>query len=94
MNYTVCVANTDFYLFFYIEMFNRNPLKSQDFIIFDPCMLTNTRYLIYILFHYTLNTNNIKGELWVYQGDFVTYFTLFKKVFLRVFFLQFLPLKI
>ena len=32
LNYTVRVANID-YLIFYIEMFSRNPLKSQDFII-------------------------------------------------------------
>ena len=38
-NHTVCVANCFkylFYLIFYVEMFSRNALKFQEFIIFDP----------------------------------------------------------
>ena len=59
MNFTVCVANCCkhwFYLIFYIEMFSRNP---QDFIMVDLCMLTNTRYLINILFHYKLKKSKV-----------------------------------
>ena len=72
MNYTVCVENCCkhwFYFVFYIEMFSRNPQKSQDFIIFYPCMLKNIRYLMYILFHYTLTE---KSSVYFYQLSIAT----------------------
>ena len=40
---TLCMK-TLIYLIFCIGMLSRNLLKSQYFIIFDPCMLTSTRY--------------------------------------------------
>ena len=49
VNYTVCVANCCkhwFYLLFYIEIFRRNPVKFQDFIIFDSCMYVD-KYIIF-----------------------------------------------
>ena len=47
-------------------MFRRNPLKSQDFFILDPYMLTNARYLINILFHYKL-----KKVIWFFTIETV-----------------------
>ena len=54
MNYAVRVANIDFYLFFYIEIFNRSPLKLQYFSSSTQFILTHKRNFIYILINYKL----------------------------------------
>ena len=56
------VANK-FYLNFYIEMFPRNLLKFQDFSSSTLFMLTNTRYLIYVLIHYKLKKSKLISNL-------------------------------